>query len=237
MTVPDAVRRERVAVRAEMSDGVPEEVRRLAVAEEVVAHEWAQFQRVANDGGPADCQGDWPTFHQMRLSQFLTWPLPLLTSYAGDLDAADARGANLLTEKYARMMVSTEPERYARELAPHLPMLGAVRLARQEAVIAVQLGWARELRAAFPRLGRAMRLLTTSQDTLVETSFETYLRGELSTYSGATFARYEAFVEELVAAGENLTTATLGWTVRLGGYADLDEAETALGAPVGLRPR
>lgn len=209
-----------------MSEVDPRE-RRLAVAGEIVAHEWAQFQRVNNDGGRADCQGDWPTFHQMRISQFLTWPLPLQESYARDLGEADATGRNLLTEKYARMMASTEPVRYARQIAPHLPVLGRARVARQEAVIAIQVAWAHDFRQRYPRLGQAMRLLRTAQDTLTDTSFETYLRGELGTYSPPTLGLYEELIEATGAAGENLTAQTITWTVRLGGYEGLADAEAA----------
>ncbi|PFG33220.1 DUF4125 family protein [Sanguibacter antarcticus] len=201
--------------------------KRLAAAQAIVDHEWDQFQRVNNEGGRADCQGDWPTFHQMRLSQFLTWPLPLLESYAGDLDAADACGANLLTEKYARMMASTEPDRYAQEIAPHLPVLDDARVARQEAIVEVQIGWAVAFRDRYPRLGVAMRVLRTAQDTLTETSFETYLRGELGTYSDRTLGLYDELVEETVAAGENLSEQAITWTVVLGGFTDLAQAEAA----------
>lgn len=199
----------------------------LETAAQIVEHEWAQFQRVNNDGGRAACQGNWPTFHQMRISQFLTWPLPLLGSYAGDLDDADATGRNLLTEKYARMMASTEPERYAREIGPYLPVLDEDRLAGQEAIIALQVRWASDFRARYPHLGEGMRVLRTAQDTLAETSFETYLRGELGTYSAATFGLYEALIQDTLEAGENLTEQTITWTVVLGGYADLAEAEAS----------
>ena len=198
---------------------------RLQAAAQIVEHEWAQFQRVNNDGGRADCQGNWPTFHQMRISQFLTWPLALLDSYASDLDDADATGRNLLTEKYARMMASTEPARYARDIGPHLPPLDGDRLARQEAIIAPQVRWAMDFRERFPRLGQGMRVLRTEDDSLDETSFETYLRGELGTYSEPTLRLYEALVRDTVAAGGNLTEQTITWTVTLGGYADLVEAE------------
>lgn len=201
--------------------------RTFDAAEAIVAQEFAQFQKVQNEGGRADCQDDWPVFRQMRLSQFLTWTQPLLASYKADLDAADAVGRNLLTEKYARMMSSTEPERYERELAPHLPMLTPQRELAQESVIAQQVEWARVFRSRYPRLGAAMRVLTTDQDTLADTSFETYLRGELGTYSDATFALYEALVEETAAAGGNLTERTLAFTVSLAGYSGLDDAEAA----------
>ena len=53
--------------------------------ETIVRHEWNQFQNTNNEGGRASCQGNWPTFHQMRLAQFLTWPDALLKSYDPDL--------------------------------------------------------------------------------------------------------------------------------------------------------
>ena len=84
--------------------------------EAIVRHEWDQFQRTNNEGGRAACQGNWPVFHQMRLAQFLTWERPLLTSYAADLDAADHVGRNLVTEKYGRMMASTAPENFTKNI-------------------------------------------------------------------------------------------------------------------------
>lgn len=197
----------------------------LERAEAIVAHEFARFQLVSNEGGRAQCQDDWPMFRQMRVSQFLTWTLPMLDSYAADLDAADARHRNLLTEKYARMMASTEPDRYAHEIEPFLPVIGAERAAVQERIVAVQVEWARSFRAQYPRLGEAMRLLTTDQDTLSDTSFETYLRGELGSYSAGTLALYEGLIDATLAAGGNLTTRTIGYTVALAGFENLDAAE------------
>jgi len=202
----------------------------LDKAEAIVAHEFAQFQLVSNEGGRAACQDDWPVFHQMRVSQFLTWTLPMLDSYAADLDAADAAHRNLLTEKYARMMASTEPERYAREIAPRLPTLSAERVDAQEHIIETQVAWARAFRDRYQRLGDAMRLLTTDQDTLADTSFETYLRGELGTYSERTLALYAELVEDAVETDGNLTTKTIGYTVALAGFENLEAAEEAQGA-------
>jgi len=197
----------------------------LEKSEAIVVHEFAQFQLVTNEGGRAVCQDDWPTFRQMRVSQFLTWTLPMLDSYAADLDDADAAGRNLLTDKYARMMASTESDRYAREIEPHLPRLSAERVALQEEIIEVQVAWARAFRDRYPRLGRAMRVLTTDQDMLTDTSFETYLRGELGTYSGRTLGLYRGLVDAMSAKGGNLTEKTLGYTVALAGFADLAAAE------------
>lgn len=202
----------------------------MDLVEEVIRREWDQFQRTENEGGRASCQGNWPMFHQMRASQFMTWPEDLLRSYLDDLDEANRVGRNLVTEKYARMMASTAPDEYRERIEPFIPRLSDERVARQERVIAVQVAWARDFRGRYPRLGAAMRVLTTAEDTPEDTSFETYLRGELGTYSDRTMALYEAMVEDLQAAGRNLTEQTVANTVRLGGFADLEEAESAQAA-------
>ena len=202
----------------------------MDLVEEVIRREWDQFQRTENEGGRASCQGNWPMFHQMRASQFMTWPEDLLRSYLDDLTEADMAGRNLVTEKYARMMASTAPDEYRERIEPFIPRLSDERIARQERVIAVQVAWARDFRGRYPKLGAAMRVLTTAEDTPEDTSFETYLRGELGTYSDRTMALYEAMVENLQAAGRNLTEQTVANTVRLGGFADLEEAEAAQAA-------
>ena len=202
----------------------------MDLVEEVIRREWDQFQRTENEGGRASCQGNWPMFHQMRASQFMTWPEDLLRSYLDDLDEANRVGRNLVTEKYARMMASTAPDEYRERIEPFIPRLSDERIAQQERVIAVQVAWAREFRGRYTKLGAAMRVLTTAEDTPEDTSFETYLRGELGTYSDRTMALYEAMVEDLQAAGRNLTEQTVANTVRLGGFADLEEAEAAQAA-------
>lgn len=198
---------------------------RLNLLERVVKHEWDQFQKTDNEGGRAACQGNWPTFHQMRASQFMTWPMPLLKSYADDLDKADRVGRNLITEKYGRMMISTWPDEYRANIEPYIPTRSAERVASQEKVIAQQVTWADDFRGRYPKLGRGMRVLHTSEDTHEKTSFETYLRGELGTYSDKTFGLYSDFISQLASANRNLTEETIRNTVLLGGFNSLDEAE------------
>lgn len=204
---------------------------RVARAEDVVAREWAQFQGVVDDRGRAACQDDWPTFHQMRISQFLTWPLELLDSYAADLTEAELTGRNLLTEKYARMMATTAPQRYRRELAPRLPPLSEDRLALQEEIIAAQVDWAADFMRRYPHLGAGMRVLRSGDDSEQATSFETYLRGELGTYSERTLAGYRDLVASEREAGRNLTEQTVRLTALLSGYDGLAQAEEALASP------
>lgn len=133
------------------------------LVESIIKLEWNQFQQTNNEGGRASCQGNWPMFHQMRASQFMTWPEELLRSYRSDLQEADRVGRNLVTEKYGRMMQSTYPQEYCANIAPYIPRISANRNVLQEGIITVQVSWARDFRERFPHLGEAMRVLTLSK--------------------------------------------------------------------------
>ncbi|MFU0663279.1 DUF4125 family protein [Gardnerella vaginalis] len=197
------------------------------LAEEITKLEWDQFQLTENEGGRANCQGNWPTFRIMRMSQFLAWPLDLQESYKQDLERANSDGRNLITEKYARMMESTAPEIFERTIKPYIKPILEPRKSAQEQIILAQVEWAADFRERYPHLGLAMRVLRTSEDTAENTSFETYLRGELSTYSDATFAKYQRFVKNLCAENLNLTQIIIANTVRMYGYDSLESAERA----------
>ena len=195
------------------------------LAEEITKLEWDQFQLTENEGGRANCQGNWPTFRIMRMSQFLAWPLDLQESYKQDFESANQIGRNLITEKYARMMESTVPEIFERTIKPYIKPILEPRKSAQEQIILTQVEWASDFRNRYPNLGLAMRVLKTSEDTAENTSFETYLRGELSTYSDDTFAKYQRFVNNLRAKNLNLTQMIITNTVRMYNYDSLESAE------------
>ena len=197
---------------------------REALIDEVIEREWEQFQYVQNEGGRADCQDDHETFVIMRKSQFMNWTQELLESYRQDLIEAEAAHWNLLTEKYARMMESTAPERYA-ELADILPKRSKERIQMQEEMIAQQIRWEEDFAAKFPGIASAGRVIHTSEDTLWDTSIETYARGEISTYSDRTVGLLKKLYDQMAADHENLSEKTLRNMTALYGYESLEEAE------------
>lgn len=190
----------------------------------VVDIEWIQFQQVHNEGGRASCQDDRETFEIMRKSQFLAWTEEVLESYLQDLRDAWKDGWNLLTEKYARMMESTAPEEYER-FREILPKRSGKRIRMQEELISQEIWWAEDFSRRFPNLGGTGRKIYTSEDTPWDTSQETYLREEISTYSDRTIALYAAMIREMEERGENLTEQILGFMVRFYGYDSLEQAE------------
>jgi len=199
----------------------------MSIIDAIVAHEWAFFGKVQNEGGRANCQDDFSTFEIMRKSQFLCWDADTLSCYLADLQTAQRLGRNLIQEKYARMMVSTAPEQYA-TFAHTLPALSPAQQAQIERIVTQQLIWREAFARDYPHMSSQARLIRTAEDTPYETSFETYLRGELGTYSEATLQAYGRLVDLYVSIGRNLTTMTMGQSAKLYGYPDLDTAENRL---------
>ena len=201
--------------------------RKRALAEAIVEQEWKQFDQVNNEGGRADCQDDWSTFSIMRMSQYLTWPEELLKSYLADLKDAQNAGWNLITEKYARMMKSTAPLQYA-QLEKELPYRSEQRIAIQEEIIKIQVAWMEEFARKYPKMAGNARSIRTEEDHLYNTSYETYLRGELGTYSEETFVLYGRFVADLFREGKNLAYEIMSNTAKLYGYENVETAESRL---------
>ena len=199
----------------------------MDIVEKIVELEWKQFDKVKNEGGRASCQDDYQTFSIMRKSQYLTWPDELLDSFCNDLLSAENKGWNLIMEKYARMMESTTPEKYE-ELKKDLPVLNEERIAIQEEIVKIQVGWMEEFAAKYPKMAGNARSIHTAEDTPFNTSYETYLRGELGTYSENTFILYGRFITGLLRENRNLAYETMENTAKLYGYESVEEAEERL---------
>ena len=148
----------------------------------------------------------------------------MLKSFYADLLAAKESGWNLIMEKYARMMESTNPAEY-RALEKDLPVINEDRKKIQEEIIKMQVAWMDEFAKKYPKLSGNMRSIHTREDNPWNTSYETYLRGELCTYSEKTFMLYASFIIGLMKSGRNLAMETMNNTVKMYGYESLDEAE------------
>lgn len=194
------------------------------MVEKIVELEWKQFDRVENEGGRASCQNNYPVFSVMRKSQYLTWSDELLRSYYNDLLQAEQKGWNLITEKYARMMKSTAPEKYA-ELEDKLPVRSEERAVITEEIVKIQVAWMEEFAQKFPKMAENARSIHTYEDNAYNTSYETYLRGELGTYGEDTFVLYGRFIAKLLQEGRNLAYETMNNTAKLYGYESVEEAE------------
>ena len=193
----------------------------------IVSLEWQAFDEVQNQGGRADCQDDWGTFSIMRKSQYLAWPKALIIRFIQDFRSANEKHWNLITEKYGRMMKTTDPASYA-EICDKLPALTSAQESIIEQIVVIQVSWMEQFAEEYPYMASNSRSIRTSEDSPFNTSYETYLRGELSTYSHETLKMYGSFVVKLARAGENLAKIIMTNTALLYGYESLEHAEESL---------
>ena len=70
-----------------------------------------------------------------------------------------------------------------------------------------------------------MRSIHTWEDNTYNTSYETYLRGELLTYSDETLRMYGEYIVKLNNEGKNLAELIVTNTALLYGYTSLLEME------------
>jgi hypothetical protein len=195
----------------------------------IVDIEWKMFQNVQNTGGRAACQDDYETFKINRSSQMAGMPETALESYLDDLAEADKNGRNPLSEKFARMMQSTSPSEYALiedllpPLDPEVPPL-------IDKIVEIVLEWEQELSDKYPHILGRGRPLRSTADTPAATSKETYLRGELATYSARTLGLYLEYLLHQKADNVNGSGIILENMVKQYGYNSLEEANSRLGA-------
>lgn len=197
------------------------------LVEEIAKLEFEAFDKVKNEGGRASCQNDWATFSIMRKSQYLTWDRLMLAQYLYDFRREYLRGHNLIEEKYGRMMESTAPEKYE-EIKSHFPKLSQEKKEIIEQIVGLQVGWMEKFSQDYPELAGNARSIHTYEDNGENTSYETYLRGELGTYSDKMLELYGRYVVEYARSGKNLTYDIMELNVKMYGYESVEDAERKL---------
>jgi hypothetical protein len=193
----------------------------------IVGMEWHMFDKVNNVSGRAACQDDYETFDIMRRSQFEAWNEALVNSYLMDLLEAEAKGRNLLTEKYAYMMEYAAPDEF-QKIKNMLPLLSAQKKLLVRKIVDEHLACRREVARRFPLTVGRGRPERSAQDHADFTSVETYLLGELSTYSQRTLEEYDRYMAYLRGSGQNMARMALESTAQKYGYKSLEALEEFL---------
>ena len=93
-----------------------------------------------------------------------------------------------------------------------------------EEIIKIQVGWMEVFAAQYPGMAQNARRIHTSEDMPWDTSYETYLRGEIGTYSDTMLKLYGQFIVSYARQGKNLAFAIMEETVKMYGYTNLEEA-------------
>ena len=156
------------------------------------------------------CQEYPESFKLHRRAQFHPWSEEALGSYLDDLRQAKERGDNLMRRKYARMQGLLP----AAESNPVL-----------EEIVRLKMDWQRAMFRNYPAVMSGARPLTDESAQAQMTSFETYARGELETYSERTLELLHRDLLAMQARGESLSEMVYEYLVRASGYESLEEAE------------
>lgn len=194
----------------------------------IIELEWQMFTSVNSASGKTSCQNDPETFTIMRRSQTGTLPEEVLESYLDDLKTATAQGRNLMAERYAWMMEFSSPAEF-RNFAGQLPPIDTRTMLLIEEIVSLNVVWKAEVSKKYPHLSARGRPLYSHQDTPCTTSFETYLRGELKSYSAKTIRLLHEFTLWQKKKGVNEVEANLLNQVRQYGYSSLEDAEKRSG--------
>ncbi|MGI6751779.1 MAG: DUF4125 family protein [Anaerovoracaceae bacterium] len=214
-----------------MNDSVYETMKpekRNLIIEQIIRSEWEMLQSVQELGERPCCKDGWGTFHIMRYSNFHPWTDRMLRSYLRDLNEAFKARRNLVMEKYAYMMEYTDYEYYRRNLEPHLPPMEEEKRGLISEISQYILDCEREFVRQYPRIGSMTNAIEAKNDTKTTTSIESYLKGELRTYSTLTLRHFVDFVRECRVKGINYSFLVREKTVQMYGYESLDDAEVKI---------
>jgi hypothetical protein len=189
--------------------------------------EWDAFQEVQDINGRVDCQDNRREFDINRKSQFASWNDGMLENYLEDLEIARRNRRNLVWEKYARMMEFTSPLEYP-NVVDRLPQLSDTVKKLTGQIIKEQVALQEELANTYPKLFAHSRRIRSEEDTPLDSSFETYLRCELLTYSEAMLLCYLAHLKDCEQKGSSMNRICMEEMVKQYGYASLETAEASM---------
>jgi hypothetical protein len=154
----------------------------------------------------------------------MTWTEDMLLQYLYEFKTNYDNGRNMIQEKYARMMESTAPEKYA-EFVDKLPKISAEKQGIIEQIVAMQVKWMEEFSSKYPHLAGNARYIHTAEDSSFSTSYETYLRGELGTYSDKMLSMYGRYIVDHAKRGANVAFEIMENTIHFYGYKDFETAQ------------
>ncbi|MCF7928968.1 MAG: DUF4125 family protein [Spirochaetales bacterium] len=190
------------------------------VTKEILEREERMFVSVPSQG-EEPCRDDLQAFRLHREAQLSVWSQKVRESYLGDLKEAEGAGKNLMTEKYACM--ASRNQKGGQTLRASLI----------ERIVARYLGWQREAALRYPHIFSGARGLTDEESQPEQTSFETYLRCELKTYSVKTLTLLAEHVDEKARQKINLSEELYAHLFSRAGYDSLAGAEAAVGGRSG----
>jgi hypothetical protein len=209
-------------IRSVLSEGEEYTVTRKDLVAGILSIELEMFLSVPAER-KSPCQDHPESFKLHRRAQFSAWSERTLESYFSDLHEAKEQGRNLMTHKYARMQ----------NLIPEAHGAGSDGRRIIDDIVRIHCGWQEEMFGKYPAFMSGARPLGSGGDTARATSFETYLLGELDSYSERTLALLRGDMLDLREKGLNMSEEVYESLVVSLGYSSLAEAERTLAARRG----
>ena len=188
--------------------------------DEILEKEWNYFSNLNNIGGRADCQDNREDFIIMRKAQWLTFNEETLLSYFEDLNSKN----NPLFQKYGQMMKYNSPKEYEK-IKNLLEQPSSQKLDLVEKIMEIYIKWEEEFFKAYPIFSSMGRPLYSKQDDDEDTSIETYLRGELLSYSEKTLALYLKYILEMKNKNINLAVKNMDNLASMQGFENSQDVE------------
>lgn len=189
--------------------------------ERMIEKEYSMFDQVKNIGGRADCQDQKDIFYHMRKAQFESWDQETCESYYKDLIRAAEEGRNLLSEKYGYMMEDTHPGEYEK-IKNILPAVSAEKQALIHEILTIYIRQTESFMEDYPAFRKRSRPVY-KQDVPGVTSIETYMEGELKTYSAGTLRFLLLWMRQAEKNGHYVVYELYQDMVRDAGYTSLEE--------------
>ena len=190
------------------------------IINKILEKEWKYFSNLNNIGGRADCQDNREDFIIMRKSQWETFNEETLISYLEDLNSKN----NPLFQKYAQMMKYNSPEEYEK-IKDILEKASEKKNDLVNKIMFIYMEWEKEFFERYPIFSSMGRPLYSSEDDDIETSIETYLRGELLSYSEKTLKLYLNYVIDNKEKNINLAIKNMDNLARMQGFNDSNDVE------------
>ena len=190
------------------------------IIEKILEKEWKYFSNLNNIGGRADCQDNREDFIIMRKSQWETFNEETLLSYLEDLNSKN----NPLFQKYAQMMKYNSPEEYEK-IKDILEKASEEKIDLVNKIMSIYMNWEKEFFEKYTIFSSMGRPLYSSEDDNIETSIETYLRGELLSYSEKTLELYLNYIIDNKEKNINLAIKNMDNLARMQGFNDSNDVE------------
>jgi len=197
------------------------------IIDAIIALEWKMLISVTALDDPFGCREDPVTFQIMRRAQHLIWSVDTLEGYLADLKTAEGQRVNMIAERYAHMMKVTHPDEYE-QLKAKLRPVAPEAYTLVERLMEVFSVYGNQVDKAFPCVRASGRPSTEDGSW---TSVETYLQGELLTYSVNTLRLCSRDALLARDKGINLSELNLRYIAAFYGFSSLEEMERKISEP------